>query len=88
MSSRALQNEIDAALILRSQIEALVADDPEFLAEAIEGETNLFEQIDALVISVRTDEAIAAGIDKLVDRLKTRKEALEKRSDLKRSLIA
>jgi hypothetical protein len=60
-----LNREIEAAKLLRDQLNDLVADDPEFLPAALEGETNLFEQIDALVLSVRHDEALAQGTAEL-----------------------
>jgi len=82
-----LGKEIEAAKVLRAQIADLVQGDPEFLAEAFEGETSLFEQVDALVISVRNDEALADGTDRLIKDLRARKDALDKRAELKRALI-
>lgn len=82
-----LSKEIEAATVLREQIASLVEGDADFLAEAIEGETSLFEQVDALVISVRHDEALSAGTDRLIKELKGRQDALDKRAELKRSLI-
>jgi len=87
MSTYDLHKQMEAAKVLKAQIADLVAGDPEFLSDAIEGETNLFEQLDALVISVRADEALADGTERLIERLKIRKEAIDKRAETKRSLI-
>lgn len=82
-----LGKQIEAATILREQIASLVEGDADFLAEAIEGETSLFEQVDALVISVRRDEALSTGTDRLIKELKGRQDALDKRAEMKRALI-
>jgi hypothetical protein len=84
----ALNREIEAAKLLRDQLSDLVADDPDFLHTALEGETDLFEQIDALVLSVRHDEALAQGTADLARDLQGRKRRLEERAEIKRALIA
>ncbi len=83
----ALHMQIEAAKLLREQLADLVAGDPEFVRDMIEGETTLHEQIAALVASEREDRAIAEGTDRLMDRLKARKAQIESRADTKRTLI-
>lgn len=83
----ALQMQIEAAKLLREQLADLVAGDPEFVRDMIEGETTLHEQIAALVASEREDRAIAEGTARLMDRLKARKAQVESRADTKRTLI-
>lgn len=85
--SFALHMQIEAAKILREQLADLVASDPEFVRDMIEGETTLHEQIAALVASEREDRAIAEGTSRLMDRLKARKTQIEVRADTKRTLI-
>lgn len=88
MSTFDLHKQIEAAKVLTANLADILAKDPGFLPEAIEAETSLFEALNALVASVREDEAMADGVEKLTGLLKTRKEALERRAETKRALIA
>jgi len=88
MSTYDLHKQMEAAKALKGNLADILAKDPEFLPEAIEAETSLFEALNALVASVREDEALADGVDRLTTRLKARKEALERRAETKRALIA
>jgi hypothetical protein len=84
----ALHKQIEAAKLLKAQMADLIASDPEFMHDIIEGETTLHEELCALTASVREDDAVAAGITQLIAALQARRDRIEKRSELKRSLIA
>lgn len=88
MSERELSQAIHAAELLRSQIGDLIASDPDFLPEAVEAETSLFELVNAVTESVIADEAVAYGLDAAVDRLKARRTAIAERAGIKRAMIA
>lgn len=83
-----LHKEFEAAKLLKADLADLVRDDPEFLTSVIEGETSLLETIDALVMDIKTDEALVRGIGGAIADLKTRKDKIESRADMKRTLIA
>jgi hypothetical protein len=54
----ALSQELEAKQPLLEQLRALVAEDPDFLTDLIEGETDLLELIAALEGSILDDEAL------------------------------
>lgn len=83
-----LSRQMEAAKILREQIADIAAGDADFIRDAIEGETDLHEQIAALVASIAEDEAIADGIKRLKDDLDGRKKRIEARAEVKRALVA
>jgi hypothetical protein len=87
-ASYALHKQIEAARLLRDDLADLIRDDPDFLTDAIEGETDLFEAIDRLVASIQEDAALIRGIGGVMADLKARKERIESRFDMKRTLIA
>lgn len=78
--------EAQAVAALRSSITALDADD-QLLLDTIEGETALFEIIDALVLRMAETRGLAAGVDGMISTLQARKERLEKRAETDRALI-
>lgn len=84
----ALAKQMDAAKVLREQLADLAAGDPDFIRDAIEGETDLHEQIGALVASITEDEALADGIKRLMDDHAARKKRIEGRVEIKRALVA
>lgn len=86
-STFSLNREMQAAQNLRAQIADILAADPDFLSDAIESETSLFEQIDALVLSIRQDETLAKATDDLVKDLQDRKRRVEGRALAKRAMI-
>jgi len=87
-ASFALHKQMEAARLLRADLADLVKDDPEFLRDSIEGETNLFECLDALVMSVTEDQALIRGIKGTIGEFQARMERIENRCDMKRSMIA
>ena len=84
----ALAKQMDAAKVLREQLADLAAGDPDFIRDAIEGETDLHEQIGALVASITEDEALADGIKRLMEDHAARKKRIEGRAEIKRALVA
>jgi Siphovirus Gp157 len=70
------------------QLRALVADDPDFFTDLIEGETNLLELIAALDASIVDDEILVDGAKGALDKLQARKRSAENRIELKRRLLA
>lgn len=83
----ALAREMNAARALKESLADILRDDPDFFPEAVEGETNLLEMIDALVLSIRQDGALHAATADLAETLTARMERIEKRIGAKRALV-
>jgi ElaB/YqjD/DUF883 family membrane-anchored ribosome-binding protein len=64
-----------------------LADDDQALLDTLEGMTTLTEQVDALVQSSLEDDAQAAAMDRLVERLSERRDRFKARSDMKRKSV-
>jgi hypothetical protein len=84
----ALSQELEAKQTLLDQLRALAAEDPDFLIDLLEGETNLLELIVALDASIVDDEILVDGAKAALDKLQARKRAAENRIELKRRLLA
>ncbi|MFZ3328478.1 MAG: siphovirus Gp157 family protein [Methylocella sp.] len=84
----ALSQELEAKQLLLDQLRALVAEDPDFLTDLIEVETDLLELIAALEASILDDEALVDGAKAALDKLQARKRALETRIEFRRRLLA
>jgi hypothetical protein len=84
----ALSQELEAKQTLLDQLRALATDDPDFLTDFIEGETNLLELIAALDASILDNETLVDGAKAALDKLQARKRATENRIELKRRLLA
>jgi phage shock protein A len=76
----ALSQELEAKQTLLDQLRALAADDPDFFADLLEGETNLLELIAALDASILDDETLVDGAKAALDKLQNRKRAAETRT--------
>lgn len=83
-----LSRQMAAAKILREQIADIAAGDTDFIRDVIGGETDLHDQIAALVASIAEDEAVAEGIKCLKDDLDGRKKRIEARAQVKRAMVA
>jgi len=83
-----VRKEAEAAAILREQIADVADGDEDFIRDSIEGETSLFESLNAVAATVVSDGAMVEGIDILIECLKARKSRIENRIELKRALIA
>jgi hypothetical protein len=84
----ALSQELEAKQTLLDQLRALTADDPDFLTDLLEGETNLLELVAALDASIVDDEILVDGAKTALDKLQARKRTAEARIELKRRLLA
>jgi hypothetical protein len=84
----AVSQELEAKQTLLDQLRTLAADDPDFLSDLIEGETNLLELIATLDASIVDDEILVDGTKTALDKLQARKRGAENRIELKRRLLA
>jgi hypothetical protein len=82
----ALSQELEAKQTLLDQLHALAAEDPDFLTDLLEGETNLL--IATLDASIVDDETLVDGVKAALDKLQARKRTAENRIELKRRLLA
>lgn len=88
--ARDLERENAAAHALKDQLKAILGEqgtDAATLRDMIEGETGLFETIDAVMAQIAEDAAHVAGIEKFQAMLAARKERLEKRAELMRTML-
>ncbi|WP_022697882.1 siphovirus Gp157 family protein [Euryhalocaulis caribicus] len=81
------QRQIEAAQMLRKNYAAVVEGDPEMLHDLLEGETDLFEMIDRLIVSSDEAEVIVDGIKKREEELQARRKFAEDRKARIRTLI-
>lgn len=87
-TTRDLEKEIAAARIIREQVAALTGDDPDFIRDAIEGETSLLEIVGALAAADGEDMALVDGLDTYQKAIADRKARILRRADIRRALIA
>lgn len=85
---RGLEIEMKAAEVIREQVRTLAGDDPDFIRDAIEGETNLREMIAAMVAADGEDAAVIDGLTAYEKALGERKERIKHRVEMRRALIA
>lgn len=86
-TTRDLEIQMAAVRIIREQVVALAGDDPDFIRDAIEGETSINEIIAALAEADGEDDAILEGIAAYQKKLAERKSRIESRKDVRRALI-
>lgn len=79
--------EARAAAALRASLAASADGDGELLVDMIEGETDLFETIDALLVGIHADTGIVSGISSMQDALESRKTRFQSRIERARALI-
>lgn len=82
-----LQRQAEAAKALRESLAALGETDPDLILDMTEGETTLFECIDALLLRMASDKALVVGTDAVISDLEARKRRVEKRIEFDRGLI-
>lgn len=82
-----VQRELDAARVLREQIADLAQGDEDFIRDTLEGEMDFEGIVRKLLAQIGEDEALADGIDRYAEELSARKQRLESRAKLKRTLI-
>lgn len=88
---RDMEKELAAAEALKFQLSEVYDDgvlDTELLSGMVEGETGLFETIDAMLRQISADDALAAALTAEKKRIDARKARLETRSETMRTMIA
>lgn len=78
--------EAQAAKAMLDSIRAMDPDDA-LILDTVEGETNLFETIDAVLARMATDDALVRGCDAVISDLETRRERFKARIKSDRALI-
>jgi hypothetical protein len=86
MSEHQLSKETAAARVLKAALME-VTDDPDTLADTIEGATNLHEAIAAVMDGIGEDDMLCAGLSNMMQALSQRKSRLESRIDRRRVAI-
>ncbi len=82
-----IQRQAEAAAALRDSLAKLGETDPDLILDMTEGETSLFECIDALLLRMASDKALVVGTDSVISDLEARKRRVEKRIEFDRGLI-
>ncbi len=85
---RTLHNEGEAARALLASIRNVVGDDDEAIADAVEGETNLIEAIDASLDRLAEIEALNEAISNLVKSYKERSDRLDHQAEQIRAALS
>jgi hypothetical protein len=88
---RDLEKELAAAEALKFQLTSIYGEgepDTVLLTDMVEGETNLFETVDRILLQIAVDEANLAGLNKTKSTMEVRKKRLEGRVDTMRSMLA
>lgn len=82
-----LRREIEAAKLLRDQLVAVASEDETLIRDCIEGETDLYETVRAVIASMGESEALAASLDAYIDTLTVRKRRIAERVEGYRALL-
>ena len=82
-----LFRETEAVRALKASIGSLAEQDPDLLADMIEGETGLFECFDAMLAANAQDAAFAEACSRAADDMKARAARFEARIGARRALI-
>jgi hypothetical protein len=88
---RDLEKELAAAEALKFQLTSIYGEgepDTVLLKDMVEGETNLFETIDRILLQITLDEANLVGLDKSKSTMEGRKKRIEGRVDTMRTMLA
>lgn len=79
--------EAEAARVLRESLAQVDADDDVLVLDMVEGETGLFEAVDALLRRIGENRAMVTGTDVELTNLADRKRRFEARIDADRALL-
>ena len=79
--------EAEAARVLRESLAAVDAEDDVLMLDLVEGETGLFEAVDALLNRIGENRAMVVGTDAQMVDLGERKRRFEARIDADRALL-
>lgn len=81
------ENELAALAALKKSISDILDDDPEFLFEFAEAQTNIFELIDLMLTEDAADDGLVRGLKSVIDELAARRSRVERRKDRRRVLL-
>lgn len=84
---RNLSIEADIARSLLANIRDVIGDDEEMAADAVEGETNLIEVIEAAIARIAELEGFEASIKAHMASLRERKDRFGKQADMLRQAV-
>ncbi len=79
--------EMQALEALKASLSPMLADDPDFILDLAEGETNLLETLDALLAADAMDEWLIEGAKKAAAEVSFRADRFQKRRMARRTLI-
>jgi hypothetical protein len=88
---RDLAKELAAAEALKFQLKSVFDEgeiDTTLLKDMVEGETDLFETVDRIILQISLDEANLVGIGKSQATTQARKKRIEERVDTMRTMLA
>lgn len=87
--ARDLQRDLNAATILKQQLTEMFGEeaDADLIRDSIEGETGLFEAIDAVLLQIAADAGHIDGIADATKALGARKKRLENRVEALRTIL-
>lgn len=86
-TTRDLSREMEAAKIIRAQLETLAPDDDDLARDMIEGETGLIEMVARIAAHEGEDASLLAGLGKYADELDARKKRIASRIETRRALL-
>lgn len=82
-----LHRQMKAAIALKHSLRETLGDDDEAMRDMIEGETDLHEMIERVVLSMDEDAMLVTGLASRIDELNERKRRIENRIGSKRAMI-
>ena len=82
-----LHRQIGAAIALKHSLKETLGDDDEAIRDMIEGETDLHEMIERVVMSMDEDGMLVTGLAARIDELSERKRRIENRISSKRAMV-
>ena len=82
-----LKNEITTAQLLISQITDIFGEDDNLIKDSVEGETNLYELMEAVIAERNETKAMIEGIKAYEKKVKARKDSMTKRCSILESLL-
>jgi Gp157 protein len=88
---RDLEKELAAAEALKFQLTSIYGEgepDTVLLKDMVEGETNLFETVDRILLQIAADGANLVGLDKAMSTMEVRKKRIEGRVETMRTMLA
>lgn len=82
-----LHRQMKAAIALKHSLKETCGDDDEAMRDMIEGETDLHEMIERVVVSMDEDAMLVTGLTLRIEELTERKRRIESRIGSKRAMV-